>query len=100
MAIQDKTLTGAEHDWFATRSGLTNSATLTAHKKAYFALKGFSHNKPLTQAEREWLQNIGSSSSNNPYELWSRACSANSATVGKTINSCKFNFYTTVSTSP
>lgn len=96
MAIQDKTLSSAEHDWYATRSGLDNTATLTAHKKAYYSSKGIAESKPLTQMEREWLQSVGSSTSNNPFELWLNACQAQTVGVGRTIDECKFNFYTSV----
>lgn len=95
MAIQTKSLTSAEHDWFATRSGEPNSAPLSQHKYGYFASKSIPK-AHLTQMERVWLQGVGSSTSNNPYELWVRACQAQSVPVGKSINSCKFNFYTTV----
>lgn len=96
MAIQSTTTSSAEHDWYATRSGLTNTATLTAHKKAYYSSKGIAESKPLSQMEREWLQSVGSSTSINPYELWSRACDAQSVTVGRSIDECKFNFFTGV----
>ena len=96
MAIQSNTLPGAEHDWYATRSGLSNTATLSAHKRAYYSSKGFAEQKPLTQMEREWLQNVGSSSSTNPYELWLAACQAQSVPAGKSIDECKFNFFTSV----
>lgn len=95
MAIQSTTLTGAEHDWYATRSGLTN-VPLGDHKRAYYVSKGFAGQKPLTQIEREWLQSVGSSTSNDPYELWRAACTAQTVAVGKSINECKFNFFTSV----
>ncbi len=41
MAIQTKSLASAEHDWYATRSGLDSNAPLTEHKAAYFASRGF-----------------------------------------------------------
>jgi hypothetical protein len=97
MSIQDKTLSGAEHDWYATRSTATINAPLVDHKISYFVGKGFGGvNKPLTQMEREWLQSVGSSSSIRPFELWSRACEAQSIAVGNSVDECKFNFYTGV----
>lgn len=100
MAIQNKTLRGAEHDWFATRSGLPNTAPLNDHKVTYFGTKGFGGNMsiaaPITQLEREWLQSVGSSTSNNPFELWVNACQAQTVTPGKTIDDCKMRFFTSV----
>lgn len=96
MAIQDKSLTSAEHDWYATRSGLAANATTDAHKKAYYSSKGISERKPLSEAEREWLQKVGSTTSISPFELWLRACQAQTVGVGKTINDCKMRFFTTV----
>lgn len=99
MAIQDKSVTGAEHDWYATRSGL-GSVPLDDHKRQYYSTKGFRSNaslsKPITQIEREWLQSVGSSTSIRPYELWVNACQAQSVPVGKSVNECKFNFFTGV----
>ena len=100
MAIQNLTLEGAEHDWYATRSGLGNDATLNAHKAAYYASKGFGSNvslsKPLGQIEREWLQNVGTTTSNKPFDLWLQACQAQSVGVGKTVDDCKMRFFTSI----
>lgn len=96
MAIQNRSLNSAEHDWYATRSGLAANATTDAHKKAYYSSKGIAESKPLSQAEREWLQSVGSSTSNNPFELWLNACQAQTVTPGKSINDCKMRFYTSV----
>lgn len=100
MAIQNKTVAGAEHDWYATRSGLGNGATLNEHKANYFISKGFGGNAsihpPLGQMESDWLTNVGSSTANTPYELWVNACQAQTVAVGKTIDECKFNFFTSV----
>lgn len=104
MAIQDKTLTAAEHDWFATRSGASTGAPLTEHKSKYFSNRGFGSNaslsKPITQQEREWLSslptvvppaNIGDA------DLWVRANLNFGVAPGKSVNESKFNFYTSVS---
>lgn len=95
MAIQGKTLNSAEHDWYATRSGAPSSAPLSQHKYNYYASKSIPKGPP-TQMERRWLQEVGSSTSINPYELWVAACQAQTVTVGKSIAECKFNFFTTV----
>jgi hypothetical protein len=89
MTIQSKTLEAAQHDWFATRSGEPANAPFSQHQFGYFASKSVKN-------EREWLQGVGSSSSIDPYELWVAACQAQSVPVGKSINACKFNFFTTV----
>lgn len=96
MAIQDKSLRAAEHDWYATRSGIAANAPTTAHKKAYYSSKGIAESKPLTQAEREWLQSVGSSTSIYPFELWVRACEAQTVTPGSTVDDCKMRFFTSV----
>lgn len=95
MAIQNKSLSGAEHDWYATRSGEPKDAPLSQHKYGYYASKSIPK-APLTQMERNWLQSVGSSSSINPFELWRAACVAQSVPVGKSIADCKFRFFTTV----
>lgn len=101
MAIQNKTLRGAEHDWFATRSGLASTAPLSEHKSKYFSDKGFGgSNKPLTQMEREWLQNVASSSSNKPGDLWREVVAALSLTPTASQAENQLIFYTQVATSP
>lgn len=99
MAIQKGSLNSIEHDWYATRSGEPSASPLSQHKYGYYASKSVPKG-PLTQMERSWLQDVGSSTSINPYELWVAACQAESATVGKSINECKFNFFNTVTTNP
>lgn len=100
MAIQDKTLAGAEHDWYATRSGLVSSAPLTEHKRKYYSDKGFGGSKPLTQMEREWLQNIAGSSSNKPGDLWREAVAAQTLTPSVSQAANQFIFFTQVAGSP
>lgn len=104
MAIQDKTLPGSEHDWFATRSSLAANASLNAHKVKYFSDKGFGSNasvsKPITQMEREWLQNIASSTSRNEGDLWREAVAAQGLTPSVSTSENKFIFYTQVTTDP
>lgn len=100
MAIQDKTLSGAEHDFFVTGSGLDPEAPLTEHKSKYFSDKGFGSNasisKPLTQMEREWLQSVASSASNNEGDLWREACAAASVPVTQSTSQNKLHYYTGV----
>ena len=100
MAIQNKSLVSAEHDWYATRSGLGNTSSLQAHKQNYFISKGFGGNAsihpPISQMEDDWLRSVGSSTSDKPFELWLNACQAQSVTPGKTINDCKMRFFTSV----
>jgi hypothetical protein len=101
MSIQDKSLSSAEHDWFVTRSGLDVEAPLTEHKRKYFADKGFDAvGKPITQMEREWLQNIASSSSNNEGDLWREAVAAQGLTPSVSTSENKYLFYTGVADSP
>jgi hypothetical protein len=104
MAIQKRSLSSIEHDWYATRSGLTNGAPLNEHKLQYYSDKGFGSNasifKPLGQMEGEWLASVGGRDTEGPYDLWSSACEAQSAPVGSTVDECKFNFFNKVTTSP
>jgi hypothetical protein len=100
MAIQGQRLSAVEHDWYATRSGLPNTAPLGDHKVTYYGTKGFGANmsiaKPLSQIEGEWLNNVGGATCGGPYEAWTMACAAQSVPVGSTVDACKFNFYTGV----
>jgi len=97
MAIQNGTLSQAEHDWYATRSGLGNSAPLGDHKRAYYASKSIGGTtKPISQLETEWLQSVSSSTSTETFELWLNACQAQSVTPGKSINDCKMRFFTSI----
>jgi hypothetical protein len=100
MGIQTQTTSQAEHDWYATRSGLPTEAPLGNHKATYFGTKGFGGNesiaKPLTQLEDEWLTNVGGATQEGLYEKWTMACAAQSVPVGSTIDECKRNFYTGV----
>lgn len=101
MAIQTKSLASVEHDWYATRSGEPTGAPLNQHKAGYFGSKGFGGaNKPVTQMEEEWLLSVAGRTCEGTYDLWSGACEAQSATVGASVDECKYNFFTTVSTSP
>jgi hypothetical protein len=101
MAIQDKTLSGAEHDWFATRSGAVANAPLTEHKRAYFTKKGITGTKPLTQMEREWLQTLTNVTSQRLPDMWSEAVSGQGKTPSKDgMDANKFIFYTQVTASP
>lgn len=97
MAIQDKSLRGAEHDWFATRSGLTSNATLNEHKAKYFSDQGFGGvGKPLSQMELEWLQSIATSSSINRGDLWREAVAAATLTPSVKQSENQFIYYTQV----
>jgi hypothetical protein len=100
MAIQTKLTSAAEHDWYATRSGLPTNAPLGDHKITYYGKKGFGSNasilKPLTQLENEWLTKVGGATQEGFYEKWAMACQAQSVPVGITIDECKRNFFTGV----
>ena len=100
MAIQTGMTSAAEHDWFATRSGLT-SGTLNEHKAKYFSDEGFGGaNVPLSQMERTWLQAVASSTSNNEGDLWREACAAQSIPVTQNTSENRRNFFLGVAGSP
>lgn len=100
MAIQTKTLSSAEHDFFATGSGLDTEAPLIEHKTKYFSDKGFGSNasikKPLSQMEREWLQDISGTSSNNEGDLWREACGAASVPVTVSTSQNKLHYFSSI----
>ncbi len=101
MAIQDKTLAGSEHDWYATRSGIAGNAPLDDHKRAYYVSKGITGaNKPLGQMEREWLQTLTGVTSQRLNDMWLQAVAGQGKTPSVRINSNKFIFFTQVTTSP
>lgn len=95
MAIQGTNLRAIESDWYRTRSGCVISAPLSQHQSVYWKTHGGT-GLTKTELERTWLQSVGTSTSNNPYELWSRACDAQSLTPGKSIDECKFIFFSGV----
>lgn len=101
MAIQDKTLSAAEYDWFMTRAAL--STNIHDAKRAYFISKGFDGglNKPTSQLELEWLHSLtGVSTKNTISDLWREAVAGQSLTPAVSINENKFIFFTQVSGSP
>lgn len=102
MAIQNNTLTSAEHDWYATRSGIVSHAPLNDHKRAYFISKSVSgaNGKPITQMEYEWLGKQTGVTSKELADMWVEAVAGAGKTPGKSINSNKFIFYTQVVGTP
>jgi len=101
MAIQNQTLPGAEHDWYATRSGAPANAPLSQHKRMYYTSKGITGNKPLNQMEREWLQTLTGVTSKSIVDMWSQAVSGQGKTPSQDgIDSNKYIFYSQVTTSP
>lgn len=104
MAIQDDTLTSAEHDWFATRSGLASKAPLSEHKAKYFSDKGFGSNasvrKPLDQMEYDWLSSLTGVTSKEYADRWREAVAGQGITPAQSTNQNKFLFYTGVAGTP
>lgn len=101
MAIQDKTLAAAEHDWYATRSGVAGNAPLDDHKRAYYVSKGITGNqKPLSQMEREWLQTLTGVTSQRLNDMWLQAVAGQGKTPSVRINANKMIFFTSVAGSP
>lgn len=98
MAIQNKTLSGAEHDFFATLSGLSSSAPLNEHKAKVFSDAGHGGaGKPLSQMEREWLQNFANSSKLNEGDLWREVVATIGGTPSVSTAENKFLFYSSSS---
>lgn len=92
-----KSLSESEYIFFIGGSGLPPSAPLGDHKLAYFAAQGYGGNasihKPLSQIETEWLKGTTGIASDELLTLWAKMCSVAGAPVGKSINECKFNYY-------
>lgn len=105
MTIQTRTLEGAQHDWFATRSGMPTAAPTTEHMAAYFGSKGFGGNasirKPLSQMEEEWLNSLtGVTGTDNYSDKWLEAVAGQSITPAKSLDQNKYLFFTGVASSP
>lgn len=105
MAIQTRTLSSVEHDWFATRSGLSANAPLADHKSKYFSDKGFGGNasihKPIGQQEAEWLGSLTGVDGTHGYsDMWLEAVAGQGLTPAKSLGQNRYIFYTSVSTSP
>jgi hypothetical protein len=98
MAIQKASLSSVEHDWFATRSGVSNIAPLNDHKAAYFVSKGFGSNasiqKSVSQMEQEWLISVGGTTK------WADALMAQGETPTVSENENKTKFFCNVTGTP
>lgn len=105
MAIQSTSLSAAEHDWYATRSGLPANAPLSDHKMKYFSDKGFGSNasiqKPISQMEQEWLNSLtGVDGTKNQPDQWREAVAGQGKTPSVSMAENKLIFYGQVTTSP
>lgn len=104
MAIQTNSVSSAEHDWFATRSGLPANAPLSDHKMKYWSDKGFgsnaSINKPIGQMESEWLGSLTGVTSSHYSDQWREAVAGQGLTPSVSVDQNKMIFYTSVVTSP
>ena len=104
MAIQTGGVRQAEHDWYATRSGLPAQAPLTEHQIKYWSDKGFGGNasihKPMGQMETEWLGSLTGVTSEHYADQWREAVAGQGLTPSVSVDQNKFIFYTQVSTSP
>lgn len=102
MAIQDKTMTAAEHDWYATRSGVVAYAPLNDHKRAYYIARGVSdaNGKKISQMEKEWLAKQTGVTSKYIPDMWVEAVAGAGKTPGGSVTANKFVFYTQVAGNP
>lgn len=99
MAIQDKGLSPAEHDWYATRSGAPSNAPLSQHKFNYYASKSIPK-APLWQMERQWLQSLTGVVGKNEGDIWREAVAGQGLTPSVSTSENKFIFFTQVTTDP
>lgn len=97
MAIQGKTLAGAEHDWYATRSGQPSAAPLSQHKRAYFKanVTDASATNNLVELERMWIQQLLGLTFKDLSSLWENMVAQYiaAAQVSKDIDQNRFVFY-------
>jgi hypothetical protein len=98
MAIQKGSLSSVEHDWYATRSGMSADAPLNEHKAAYYASKGFGSNasvfKPVSQMETEWLSSLtGVNGDHNPPDQWREAVAGAGFTATASIDENKATYF-------
>lgn len=105
MAIQTNTLSSAEHDWFATRSGEPSNVSTDMHKRSYFVSKGVTGSisgraKPLTQMEDEWLDTLTGVTAQRYADKWIEAVAGQGFTPTQRLSENKFIFYTSVTDSP
>lgn len=93
MAIQTKSLAAAEHDFWATRSGLPANAPMREHKRVYIKSQTgvTSHNHIVL--ERAYLKFLTSSTSNELQTLWEKAVAQQSLPVSKNINENRRQFF-------
>lgn len=101
MAIQNRTLISAQHDWYATRSGMAQNAPTTEHMRAYWVSKGITgNNKPLSQMEREWLQTLTGVTAKRLPDMWLQAVAGQGKTPSVKMDQNKMIFYTQVVGNP
>lgn len=105
MAIQNQSLASAEHDWYATRSGVAGNAPLNDHKRAYYASKSIagtagSGSKPTNQMEREWLQTLTGVTGKELADMWVQAVAGAGKTPKNSINENKYIFFSQVTGTP
>lgn len=74
MAIQNRSVSSVEHDFYQTRSGLTGNPPLSDCKAKYFSDEGFGgEKKPISQMEGEWLSSQTGVTSANAPDQWREA---------------------------
>ena len=100
MAIQSRSVSAAEHDWYATRSGLPSNAPLNDHKRAYYVSTTFvtgEGSKTINQMEWEWLKTLpGPVTSNEWADMWIQAVAGQGLTPVVKMDQNKFIFFTSV----
>ena len=99
MAIQTSSLSSAEHDWYATRSGVAGNAPLNDHKRAYYISLSISDagGKPTSQMEWEWLHTLTGVTSNELADMWVQAVAGAGKTPANSISENKYLYYSSVS---
>ena len=93
MAIQDTSLSAAEHDYYATRSGEPSNAPLSQHKRVYIQAKTGSVDNNIIELEKTYLKFLMNSNLNNLPGLWARIASVVNLPVSKNMNENKRQYY-------
>lgn len=92
--VANKGVREVEFDFYSTRSGLGQTATLTEHKARYFSDQGFGGvGKPVTQMEDEWLSSQTGVSSELPGDKWREVVSGLSLTPENSTDQNKRTFF-------
>ena len=95
--VPNKGVREVEYDFYSTKSGLANTATLNEHKAKYFSDAGFGGvGKPVSQMEGEWLSSQTGVTSANAPDQWREAVAGLGLTPENNTDQNKRTFFLNV----